>query len=120
MQSGYTHRELIVWDFALLGGREVPNSVKQMREEAGSQEEAPFWADISEGTVHPCRQASSPEGPHSVEIQTLPSRELYPNQGSGSPHFPRLPSPIASAPWESKFHEVGAGPLCTMGAQHGV
>ena len=37
-----THRELMVWGFALLGGREIPNSVKQMREEAASQEEAPF------------------------------------------------------------------------------
>lgn len=65
--------------------------MKQMREEAGSQEEAPFWVDISEGTVDPCRQASSTEGPHLVERQTLPSRELYPNQGSGSLTFPGCP-----------------------------
>ena len=32
----------MVWGLALLGGREIPNSVKQMREEAASQEEAPF------------------------------------------------------------------------------
>ena len=48
-----THRELTVWGFALLGRREIPNSVKQMREEAASQEEAPFWVDISEGTGAP-------------------------------------------------------------------
>lgn len=91
-----------------------------MRQEAASQEKAPFWADTSEGKALPVGSCLLQETPFG-EAKDAPSlRRIEAHTGLRTPHLLGWHLLFAAAPGESKFHEAGAGGFPAMQAQYGV